>query len=101
MNPYVSDCGCVYFQSWRMYSQPCTASLVLNLVTMPPLNDGTRNPWKKRWISPVALAGMPKRFCPVLLADRLGPLEQLPVRERVDVRPRGMYWSTSLFATIT
>jgi hypothetical protein len=48
MNPYVSDWGCVYCQSWRRYSHPSAASFERKFVTKPPVNDGTRKPWRNR-----------------------------------------------------
>ena len=51
-----------------MYSQPEIAALLLNVVTTPLLNDGTRYPWKNRGIRPFVPAGKATRFCPVFVA---------------------------------
>jgi hypothetical protein len=42
MKLYESDWGCVYFHNDCMYFQPWTAPWLLNVVTTPPLNEGTR-----------------------------------------------------------
>ena len=50
---------------------------------------------------PGLACGQAEPVLPGAPADRLRPLEQLPVRDCVDVRSSGRYLITSLLATIT
>ncbi len=101
MKAYERDCGCVYCHSWRMYSHAATASFERYAVTKRPVNDGTRKPWRNRCISPVSLAGRPNRFCPVPLRIAFAHWNSCPYVSALRSAPLGMYFITSLLATIT
>ena len=74
-----------------MYSHAWTASFERNPVTKPPVNDGTRKPWKKRWIRPVSLAGSPNLFWPVPFRIALAHANTCAYVSALMSAPFGMY----------